>query len=74
MKNYLSDSLATYRLIMSNQYQSYYFKEAWELRRSLDLRGDVRWVLYTNNPIGKRSITDRVFMDRFLTEGERRTP
>ncbi|MBR8712657.1 GLPGLI family protein [Porphyromonas levii] len=67
MENYLSDSLA---LTFNNEPQDtkLLLQRSMELRRSLDFRGDVRWVLYTNYPIGKRSITDRVFMDRFLTE------
>ena len=67
MENYLSDSLA---LTFNNEPQDTKLlsQKTMELRRKLDFRGDVRWVLFTNYPVGKRSITDRVFMDRFITE------
>lgn len=73
MLNYLSDSLA---LKFNNEPQDTKLltQKDMGLRRSLDYHGDVRWELYTNYPKGKRSITDRVFMDRFVTVEEDQYP
>ena len=73
MENYLTDSLA---LAFNNEPQDkkIIMTKMNENIRKVDYKGDVRWVLYTNYPTGKRSITDRVFMDRFLTEEEEVLP
>ncbi len=73
MENYLIDSLA---LVFNNEPQDtkvLSIKNR-EIRYQLKYKNDVRWVLYTNVQDGNRSITDRVFMDNFLTLEKDETP
>ena len=67
--DYNSDSLA---LVFDNQPQDTRFtlNKVNEIRRKPGCRIEVSWVLYTNYPEGKQSITDRVFLDKFISEEE----
>lgn len=73
MENYLVDSLA-HTFNNEPQDTKLLSRKSMEIRWQLDLRGDVRWTLYLNYPEGKRSITDRVFMDHFETVEDNTLP
>lgn len=67
VRTFFEDSLA---LAFGNKPQDtrVIMKKVGEVRTKEECFGEVSWRLHLNYPKGKRSITDRVFMDRYLTE------
>lgn len=67
VRTFFEDSLA---LAFGNKPQDtrVIMKKVGEVRTKEECFGEVSWRLHLNYPKGKRSITDRIFMDRYLTE------
>ena len=70
---YRRDSLG---YILKNEYQEkdVLDRESRKINNLPEAKKDMSWVLYTNYPEGKQSITDRVFTDRFISEEDITVP
>ncbi|WP_052101754.1 GLPGLI family protein [Porphyromonas cangingivalis] len=67
VRTFFEDSLA---LVFENKPQDtkVIMKKVAEIGAKEECLDEVSWRLHLNYPKGKRSITDRIFMDRYLTE------
>lgn len=73
LQNFYIDSLA---LLFDNKPQDTktLMRENNKIMRNPLCHEKVNWALYLNYPKGKRSITDRVFMDKYISEEENTLP